>query len=102
MARHSLISTGLLGFGMGLVVGSGFRRSTHFAAGMCERFGFELDEMIWSFWESKFVEDSAPVKRVEERQTQRPVARVVVRREVKRRAFSNVAKRPGSLTLVSA
>jgi hypothetical protein len=99
MARRSLISTGLIGFGVGLVVGSGFRRSSGFAAGLFERFGFELDEMMWSFWESKFLEEEAAAK-PSERTKALPVARTVVRRAVKRRAFSNVVKRPGVLKLV--
>ena len=102
MARRSLISTGLIGFGVGLVVGSGFRRSSRFGAGLLERLGFELDEMVWNFWETGFQDGKADAVQ-SLRVKSRPFAgRGEVRRAVKRRAFSNVGKRPGVLKLANS
>lgn len=97
MARRSLISTGLIGFGVGLVVGSGFRRTTGFAAGFLERLGFELDEMVWSFWENRLAEEDKVAERVG---SGKPRRGPVGRRAVKRRAFSNGLRRPASLKLI--
>lgn len=98
MARRSLISTGLIGFGVGLVVGSGFRRSSRFAAGVLERFGFEVDEMIWAGWEAIGQPEEPQVRQLEAPRS----ANRIVRRAVKRRAFSNMVRRPGALGLANS